>query len=100
VNTKREGLEYLQQHSNWLNGRVPTIMTAAEAYLAQAPGRRFYTVAWWGDDDKQLPAGFTHFEFEQVAQSAGNAYVIFWRDEPRDRVGTLPAGELVLMFSD
>ena len=50
-----------------------------------------------GDDDKQLPAGFTHFEFEQIM---GHEYVIMWRDEPRDRVGTIGADELVLMFSD
>lgn len=97
MNTKLEALEWLQQNSKWLNDRVPTIMTVAEAYIAQAPDRRFCTVAWWGDEEKPLPAGFTRFDFEQVM---GNEYVIMWRDEPRDRVGTLPADELVLMFSD
>ena len=37
MTTKREELEYLQRQNNWLNGRVPEIMTAAEAYVAQAP---------------------------------------------------------------
>lgn len=97
MNTKREGLEYIQRQNNWLNGRVPEIMTAAEAYAAQAPDRRFYTVAWWGDEAKQLPAGFTRFDFQQVTS---HEYVIIWRDEPRDRVGTIPADELVLMFTD
>jgi hypothetical protein len=97
MTTKREELQYLQRQNNWLNGRVPEIMTVAEAYGAQAPDRRFYTVAWWGDEEKPLPAGFTRFDFEQVM---GHEYVIFWRDEPRDRVGTLPADELVLMFTD
>lgn len=72
-------------------------MTAAEAYNTQAPNRRFYTVAWWSDEEKPLPAGFTRFDFEQVM---GNEYVIMWRTEPRDRVGTLSADELVLMFID
>lgn len=97
MNTKREELEHLQRQNKWLNGRIPEIMTVFEAYASQAPSRRFYTVAWWGDDEKPLPAGFTRFDFEQVM---GNEYVIMWRDEPRDRVGTLPADELVLMFSD
>lgn len=98
MNTKREALEQLQG-DKWLNDRVPTIMTAAEAYNAQAPNRRFYIVAWW-DDERPLPAGFTRFDFEQVAQSAGNEYVIMWRTEPRDRVGTILEDELVLVFSD
>jgi hypothetical protein len=97
VNSKREGLEYIRRQNNWLNGRVPEIMTATEAYAIQAPHRRFYTVAWWGDEERQLPAGFTRFDFQQVM---GNEYVIMWRDEPHDRVGTIPAEELVLMFSD
>lgn len=96
MSAKREELEQLQR-GKWQNNRVPEIMTAVEAYAAQAPGRRFYTVAWWGDDEKPLPAGFTHFDF-QVA--AGSEYVIIWRDEPRDREGVIPANEYVLMFTD
>jgi hypothetical protein len=96
MSTKREELEQLQR-GIWQNNRVPEIMTAAEAYAAQAPGRRFYTIAWWGDDEKPLPAGFTHFDF-QVA--AGSEYAIIWRDEPRDTTGVIPPDELVLMFAD
>jgi hypothetical protein len=91
VNTKREALERMK----WLVS-VLEIMTAAEAYATQAPGRRFYTIAWWGDDKKVMPAGFTRFDFQQVV---GDDYVIIWRDEPRDRVGTIPSEELVLVFS-
>ncbi|MEO8611419.1 MAG: hypothetical protein ABI690_26210 [Chloroflexota bacterium] len=76
---------------------MPEIMTAAEAYNAQTPDRRFYTVAWWGNDKRPLPAGFTRFDFEQVM---GSEYVVMWRTEPHDRVGTIPADELVLVFSD
>lgn len=96
MSTKREALEWLNKQNNWINGRVPEIMTAAEAYAAQAPERRSYTVAWWGDDEKPMPAGFTRFDFEQPL---GNEFVIMWRDEPRDRVGTIPADELVLVFT-
>lgn len=88
---KREALEGIK----WLVS-VPEIMTAAEAYATQNPDRRPYTVAWWGDDEKPLPVGFTRFDFQQ--ERAGE-YDIIWRDEPRDRVGTIPSEELVLVFS-
>ncbi|MEO8613313.1 MAG: hypothetical protein ABI690_35810 [Chloroflexota bacterium] len=96
MTTKQEALEELQR-GKWQNDRVPEIITAAEAYNTHAPDRRFYTVAWWGDDERPLPAGFTRFDFEQIM---GNEYVIMWRTEPRDRVGTILADELVLMFID
>lgn len=93
--TKREALEEFQR-GKWMNDDVPEIMTAAEAYAAQAPNRRFCTVAWWGDDERPLPAGLTRFDFEQPV---GGDYHIMLRDEPRDRAGIIPADELVLMFS-
>jgi hypothetical protein len=97
MDKQRAALEWLQQTGSWLNNRIPDIMTAAEAYEMQGVGRRFYTIAWWGDGETPMPAGFTRFDFEAVL---GREYVIMWRDEPRDRVGAIPADEWVLMFSD
>ena len=94
--TKLEALQEFQR-GKWMNDNIPEIMTVAEAYAAQGPSRRFCTVAWWGDEERWLPAGLTRFDFEH---QLGNEFVIMWRDEPQDRVGTLPADELVLMFSD
>jgi hypothetical protein len=93
MDKKQAALEWLNAQNNWINVEI---MTAAEAYATQAPDRRPYTVAWWGDDEKPMPAAFTRFDFEQ---QMGNEFVIMWRDEPRDRVGTIPADELVLVFS-
>lgn len=94
MTANRQQLEALASSGEWFNNQRPTVVIASEAYTQQ-DGHRFYTVAWWGTDDKPLPAGFTRFDFQGVTTGG---YAIIWRDEPRDREGQLPADELVLMF--
>lgn len=94
MTTKRQELETHISTARWFNNRVPTVVTAAEAHIQQ-DGHHFYTVAWWGTDEKPLPAGFTRFDFVDVV---GDGYTIIWRDEPRDREGKIGGDDLILMF--